>query len=104
MRLTAPTILLAAASCAALAPVASADPLNATGVRTYERSCDDGTTYTTYKVGHGAAFISGTDQKFVNLFGTAAQVQDGLLTCTFVQVDGPTKGATSGTLTSKIVP
>jgi hypothetical protein len=105
MRLTIPTILIAAASSAALAAAASADPINATGVRTYERVCDNGMSYMTYKVGHGAAFIAGANEKFVNLNGgNAAEVQDDLVTCDYVQVDGPTKGSTSGTLTSKIVP
>ena len=108
MRFPIPTLLIAAASCAALAPAASADPIDATGVRTYERVCYDGityTSYTTYKVGHGAAFIAGTDEKFVNLNGgNAAAVQDGLVTCEYQQTEGPTKGASFGTLTSKIVP
>src|SRR4051794_19082839 len=63
MRFHIPTLLIAAASCGALAPVASANPIDATGVRTYERVCDNGMTYTTYKVGHGAAFVAGTDEK-----------------------------------------
>ncbi|HEX4734970.1 MAG TPA: hypothetical protein VH247_11185 [Thermoleophilaceae bacterium] len=36
--------------------------------------------------------------------GRSAAVHDDAVTCDFVQVDGPTKGATSGTLTSEIVP
>jgi hypothetical protein len=104
MRRTVPTVVIAAAACAAFASAASADPINATGVRTYERTCDDGSTYSTYKVGHGASFIAGTDQKFVNLYGSAADAHDGIVTCSFIQVDGPPKGATDGTLTSKIVP
>ena len=105
LRFAASTALITAALCGALATAAFGDPVNATGVRTYERVCDNGIDYTTYKVGHGAAFIAGSDEKFVNLNGgNAAAAQDDLVTCDFVQVDGPAKGATSGTLTSKIVP
>jgi hypothetical protein len=105
LRFAASTALITAALCGALATAAFGNPVNATGVRTYERVCDNGMAYTTYKVGHGAAFIAGSDEKFVNLGGgNAAAAQDDLVACDFVQVDGPTKGATSGALTSKIVP
>jgi hypothetical protein len=105
LRFAASTALITATLCGALATTALGNPVNATGVRTYERVCDNGMAYTTYKVGHGAAFIAGSDEKLVNLNGgNAAAVQGDLVTCDFVQIDGPAKGSTSGTLTSKIVP
>jgi hypothetical protein len=106
MRPIIPTIIVALTASATLAASAAADPINATGVRTYERTCDNATTYTTFKVGHGASFIAGTDGKFVNLNGgnAAAAQADEVINCDFVQVDGPVKGSTDGTLTSKIVP